>query len=126
MEKCMRLLGMGLIALAIIPVASNAQSARLGAASISPPLGAAETHSSAVRGPTLESAAIGFRLASSPSADIDYSKAKRRSAHRDDLALVVVGVAAMAAGSVIGGTSGTVFLVGGAIIALVGLYNLVE
>jgi hypothetical protein len=63
---------------------------------------------------------------SSTGADVDHSNVKRRSAHRDDLALVVVGVAAMAAGGVIGGTPGTVFLVGGAIIALVGLYNLVE
>ena len=122
----MRLLGMSLVALAIIPIASNAQSARLGAASISPPLGAAETHSNAARGPTLESAAIGFRLASSTAADVDYSKVKRRPAHRDDVALIVVGAGAMAAGGIIGGTAGTVFLVGGAIIALVGLYNLVE
>jgi hypothetical protein len=125
MEKCMRLLGLSLIALAIIPITSNAQSARA-AAGLMPPQGAAEAHSGAVRGPTLESAAIGFRLVSSTGADVDYSKVKRRSAHMDDLALIVVGVAAMAAGGVIRGTAGTVFLVGGAIIALVGLYNLVE
>jgi hypothetical protein len=39
---------------------------------------------------------------------------------------MVVGVGAMIAGSFIKGTAGTVFVVGGALIALYGLYNFLE
>lgn len=41
-------------------------------------------------------------------------------------ALMVVGVAALVAGAVIGGTPGTIVMVGGAVIGLIGLYNYLQ
>lgn len=41
-------------------------------------------------------------------------------------AMMVVGVAALVAGAVIGGTPGTIIMVGGAVIGLVGLYNYLQ
>lgn len=41
-------------------------------------------------------------------------------------AMMVVGVAALVAGAVIGGTPGTIVMVGGAVIGLVGLYNYLQ
>jgi hypothetical protein len=121
----MRVLAISLIAFAILPISTYAQSTPPGAAAASP-VEAVSVRTSTAHGPTIESAAAGFRLAPSTVADLNHSKVRRRSASHDAVVLIVVGVAAMAAGAFIGGTAGTVFLVGGAIIGLVGLYNLLE
>lgn len=41
-------------------------------------------------------------------------------------ALMIVGVAALVAGAIIGGTPGTVVMVGGAVIGLIGLYDYLQ
>lgn len=121
----MRVLAMSLFAFAIIPISTSAQSTTPAPATVPPAQAMTEVQTSTSHGPTIESAAAGFRLA--PSTVADFNSAKpRRSASHDAAVLIVVGVAAMAVGAFIGGGAGTVFLVGGAIIGLVGLYNLLE
>jgi hypothetical protein len=123
----MRVLVLSLIALSIVPVAGNAQAMRSGAMAISSPQSGSETSTHIASGPTIESAAVGFRLAPSKvDAVSGESKARRRSGDSQDIALIIVGVAAMIAGGVIGGTAGTIFLVGGAFVGLYGLYNLLQ
>lgn len=41
-------------------------------------------------------------------------------------AMMVVGVAALVAGAIIGGTPGTIIMVGGAVVGLLGLYDYVQ
>lgn len=118
----MRLFTLSLIALAIVPVAGHAQTARSGAAPIS---SATQIH--VANGPTIQSAAIGIQRAPANVATASsLSKAPRRSAAQHNVALVVVGAGAMVAGSFIDGTAGTMFMVGGAIIGLYGLFHLLQ
>ena len=78
------------------------------------------------RGPTLESAAVGVRAASmKPGASAPRSRA-RSSGIGHPAALMVVGGGAMVAGSFMDGEPGTFFIVGGALVALYGLYQLVR
>lgn len=123
----MRVLVLSLIALSIVPIAGNAQAMRGGAITVSSPQPGSETRTHTASGPTIESAAVGFRPAPSKvDAVSGESKARRRSGDSQDIALIIVGIAAMVAGGVIGGTAGTIFLVGGAIVGLYGLYNLLQ
>jgi hypothetical protein len=126
----MRFIAAGIITLALFPATSSAQSAHRSPASafaVSPaPAPAASTGGS--NGPTIEMAAVGVRPAPSK---VDATQARARAARRSSGvghagALIVVGAGAMVAGSVIDGEAGTVFLVGGALIALYGLYLLVQ
>jgi hypothetical protein len=121
----MRVLAMTVFAFAIAPISTRAQSTTPAAATVPPAQAVTDIQTSTSRGPTIQSAAAGFRLAPSTVADLNSAK-PRRSAQHDAVVLIVVGVAAMAVGAFIGGGAGTVFLVGGAIIGLVGLYNLLE
>ena len=78
------------------------------------------------KGPTIESAAVGVRLAPT---NIDAAEARaraRRSGVGHAGALMVVGGGAMVAGSFMDGEPGTFFIVGGALVALYGLYLLVQ
>lgn len=43
-----------------------------------------------------------------------------------DRAMMIVGVAAILAGAVVGGTPGTVIMIGGAVVGLVGLYGYLQ
>ena len=43
-----------------------------------------------------------------------------------DEAMMVVGVAALITGAIIGGTPGTIVMVGGAVVGLIGLYNYLQ
>ena len=118
----MRLLTISLIAFATVPVAGHAQTARSGATPIS-----SEIQIHTASGPTIQSAAIGIQRApANVAAASSLSKAPRRSAAQHNVALVVVGAGAMIAGSYIDGTAGTMFMVGGAIIGLYGLFNLLQ
>ena len=118
----MRLSTISLIAFAIVPVAGHAQSARSAATSVP---SAVQIHTAS--GPTIQSAAIGIQRAPASIATVSsVSKAPRRSAAQHNVALVVVGAGAMIAGSYIDGTAGTMFMVGGAIIGLYGLFNLLQ
>ncbi|HET6780774.1 MAG TPA: hypothetical protein VFH67_01625 [bacterium] len=107
----MRFLAISFIALALIPGASNAQ----------------QSAKPSQNGPTLQSAAVGFRV---PEVKVDASTkvtaAPIRRGAGQDVALMVVGVGAMIAGALIEGTAGTIIIIGGAAMALYGLYNYLE
>ncbi len=108
----MRFLAISLCALAILPTASGAQQ---------------PAHNSA-KGPTFQAAAVGFRLNDSKvDASTRVTAASVVHQHAgQDVALMVVGVGAMIAGALVGGTAGTIIIIGGAGMALFGLYYYLE
>ena len=122
----MRLIAIGIVALALIPGSGSAQSARHSSTSAfaapAPPATAVQEH----KGPTIELAAVGVRLAPTT---VDASVSARR-ARRSGIghagALMVVGGGAMVAGSFMNGDPRTFFVVGGAVVLLYGLYLLVQ
>ena len=108
----MRFLAISFCALALLPAASNAQQ---------------PTHTSA-KGPTLQAASVGFR---SNEVKVDASTKVTAAAaiprHQgQDVAFMVVGVGAMIVGALVHGTAGTIIVIGGAGVALYGLYNYLE
>jgi hypothetical protein len=105
----MRFLAISSFALALlaIPAVSNAQ----------------QQNQSAPKGPTLQAAAVGFRPSEMK---VDAStKTTAAAIRRNDknVALMVVGAGAMIVGAIVGDTAGTIILIGGAGMALYGLYN---
>lgn len=111
MENEMRFLAISFFALALIPAASGAQQSAA-------PL---------AKGPTLQAAAVGFRVAETKvDASTKVTAAPIRRGAGQDVALMVVGVGAMIAGALIGDTAGTIIIIGGAGMALYGLYNYLE
>ena len=108
----MRFLAISFFALALIPVASHAQQS-------AQPL---------PKGPTLQAAAVGFRVNEvKVDASTKVTAAQvRRGAAGQDVALMVVGVGAMIVGALVGDTAGTIILIGGAAMALYGLYHYLE
>lgn len=107
----MRFLAISICALCFIPAASQAQRVLNSKA-----------------GPTLSAAAVGFRV---PGGKVDASTkitaAPLVARHQgQDVALMAVGVGAMIAGALIGDTPGTIILIGGAGMALFGLYHYLE
>jgi hypothetical protein len=111
MENEMRFLAISFCALALVPAASNAQQSN----QVSP------------KGPTLQAAAVGFRV---NEAKVDASTrvtAPLVARHQgQDVALMAVGVGAMIAGALIEGTAGTIIIIAGAAMALYGLYHYLE
>jgi len=108
----MRLLAISLCAIAVLPaVSSGQQSAKL-----------------APQGPTVQAAAVGFRVAASKvDASTKTTASPIVSRHQgQDVALMAVGVGAMIAGALIGSTAGTIIIIGGAGMALFGLYHYLE
>ncbi|MEO8911159.1 MAG: hypothetical protein ABI408_13180 [Gemmatimonadaceae bacterium] len=108
----MRFLAMSFCALAMLPAVSQAQqSAQLAPA-----------------GPTIQAAAVGFRV-SDAKADASTKSTASPVVPRhqgQDVALMAVGVGAMIAGALIGHTAGTIIIIGGAAMALFGLYHYLE
>ena len=107
----MRFLAISLCALAVLPATSSAQK--------SAPL---------KQGPTIQSAAVGFRV-SDAKVDASTKVASTGLVQRhqgQDVALMVVGVGAMIAGALIGGTAGTIVIIVGAGMGLFGLYHYLE
>lgn len=105
----MRLLAICFFTLALLPAAASAQ----------------QSLRSAQAGPTIQSAAVGFRAAPA-NTDAGATAAQVRRGAGQDVAFMVVGVGAMIAGAIITGTAGTIVLIGGAAMALWGLYNYLE
>lgn len=108
----MRFLALGVCALALISGSSNAQ----------------QSTATAAKGPTLQSAAVGFHV---NEARVDASTSTTAAPlvprHQgQDVALMAVGVGAMIAGALIGETAGTIIIIGGAAMALFGLYHYLE
>lgn len=108
----MRFLAIGFLALALAPAASSAQQS-------AKPL---------ANGPTYQAAAVGFRVNEvKVDASTKVTAAQvRRGAAGQDVALMVVGVGAMIVGALVGDTAGTIILIGGAAMALFGLYHYLE
>ena len=117
-----------LIAAAMLPMGAHAQAqATRAAASPVAVQAASEVRMQASTGPTVQAAAVGIRVAPAAApAEATKAKSRRRSGINQDVALMIVGVSAMVAGSFIDGTGGTVFLVGGAAIGLWGLFNFLQ
>ena len=79
---------------------------------------------SAVAGPTLAGMRAGVH-ARETSRPAQPTMAMRGNLGQDR-ALMVVGVAALITGAIIGGTPGTVIMVGGAVVGLLGLYDYLQ
>jgi hypothetical protein len=112
LENEMRFLAISFCALALVPAASNAQQ--------SAPVPS--------KGPTLQAAAVGFRASEvKVDASTKVTAAPLIRRHQgQDVALMAVGVGAMIAGALIGDTPGTIIIIGGAAMALYGLYHYLE
>src|SRR4051812_16952389 len=108
----MRILATCFCALALLPGISNAQ----------------QSVQLAPSGPTLQAAAVGFRTSDSKvNGSTKVTTAPILARHQgQDVALMAVGVGAMIAGALIGDTPGTIILIGGAAMALFGLYPYLE
>ena len=108
----MRFLAISFCALALVPAASGAQ----------------QSANPLANGPTLQAAAVGFRASEArvdASTKVTAAPIVRRN-QGQDVALMVVGVGAMIAGALIGDTAGTIIIIGGAGMALFGLYHYLE
>jgi hypothetical protein len=109
----MRFLAISFCAIALMPAAANAQQ---------------QSKQISAKGPTLQSAAVGFRVAETKvdaSTKVTAAPIVRRH-QGQDVALMAVGVGAMIAGALIGDTAGTIIIIGGAGMALFGLYHYLE
>ena len=73
-------------------------------------------------GPTIDAVVTGFR-APSASADSASSPLLQTRRERQSVALMIVGGAAIVVGAIIGDDVGTIFMVGGAVALLIGLYK---
>ena len=107
----MRFMAVSVCALAVISGASNAQQ-----------VSGAET-----KGPTFQSAAVGFQLnASKVNASTKVTAAPCCRNQGQDVAMMAVGVGAMIVGAIVGDTPGTIIIIAGAGVALFGLYHYLE
>lgn len=78
-------------------------------------------------GPTLQSAAVGFHVNEAKvDASTRVTAALQRPRAGQDVAMMAVGVGAMIVGGLVGDTAGTIILIGGAAVALYGLYHYLE
>jgi hypothetical protein len=110
-ENEMRFLAISFCALALLPAASNAQQ---------------PTQTSA-KGPTVQAASVGFRANEvKVSASTKVTAAQIGRHQGQDVAMMAVGVGAMIVGALVHGTAGTIIVIGGAGVALYGLYHYLE
>ena len=72
-------------------------------------------------GPTVDGSATAFRSIASAS-DFSALEMQRRQSAGKPVALIIVGGAAILVGAIIGDAPGTLFMVGGAVALLYGLY----
>lgn len=82
---------------------------------------AADRQALAAPGPTVENTATAFRVLANVSDSTAMEMQRRQSAGKP-VALMIVGGAAILVGAVIGDAPGTLFMVGGAVALLYGLY----
>jgi cytochrome c biogenesis protein CcdA len=107
----MRFLAISFCALALLPAASGAQ----------------QSAQNSVKGPTLQAASVGFHLNDAKvDASTKVTAAPIRRHEGQDVALMVVGVGAMIVGALVHDTAGTIIMIGGAAVALYGLYQYLE
>lgn len=79
----------------------------------------------AAAGPTVAASAVGIRRAQ-PAKTLNAPSTDARLGAGRNVAMMVVGGAALIIGAVIGGTAGVLIAVAGAAIGLYGLYNFVQ
>jgi hypothetical protein len=109
-EKEMRFLAISFCALALLPAAANAQ----------------QPTQTAAKGPTVQAASVGFRV-NEVKVDASTKVTAAPLRHQgQDVALMAVGVGAMIVGALVHGTAGTIIVIGGAGVALFGLYHYLE
>jgi hypothetical protein len=89
----------------------------------SAPQTAPESATVAQAGPTVRNAAVGVKA---PKMQLDPAPAPKPAETRQNEAMMIVGGAALVVGAIIGGTAGTIFMVGGAGVGLYGLYKYLE
>ena len=107
----MRFLALSVCALALISGSSNAQR-------VSRPES---------KGPTLQSAAVGFHLDEAKvNATTKVTSAPCCRNQGQAVAMMAVGVGAMIVGAIVGDTPGTIIIIAGAGVALYGLYHYLE
>jgi hypothetical protein len=116
-ENEMRFLAISIFALAMLSAVTNAQQ---------PTQTSGPTQASA-SGPTVQAASVGFRTNEvKVDASTKVTALPIRRHEGQDVALMVVGVGAMIVGALVGETAGTIIIIGGAGMALYGLYNYLE
>ena len=107
----MRFLALSVCALALVSGSSSAQQ-----------VSRAET-----KGPTLQSAAVGFHVNESKVDASGKVTAAPCCRHQgQDVAMMAVGVGAMIVGAIVGHEAGTIIIIAGAGVALYGLYHYLE
>ena len=107
----MRFLAISFCALALLPAATNAQ----------------HPTQIAAKGPTVQAASVGFRANEvKVDASTKVTAAPIDRHQGQDVALMTVGVGAMIVGAIVGHEAGTIILIGGAAVALYGLYHYLE
>ena len=109
----MRFLAISFCALAMLPAASAASAAQ-------------QPTQNSVTGPTLQAASVGFRVNEAKVDASTKTTVQIRRHEGQDVALMVVGVGAMIVGAIVGDTAGTIIIIGGAGMALFGLYHYLE
>jgi hypothetical protein len=98
------------------------------AVALLPAVASAQQSVQSLKGPTIQAAAVGLRVESAKvdaSSKVTLAPLVRRH-QGQDVALMAVGVGAMIAGALIGDTPGTIIIIGGAAMALFGLYHYLE
>ncbi len=105
--------------------ASALDSARVTADRVVPDSAARDGASPAAVGAPLTGLRAGLHAAERPRAD-QPTLAAPRAGLGQARAMMVVGLGALIAGAIIGGTPGTIIMVGGAVIGLVGLYDYLQ
>lgn len=90
------------------------------------PASPASNQTRAAAGPTLSSSAVGIQRAPVAAANKPAAPAEARLGAGRNVALMVVGGAALIIGAVIGGTAGILIAVAGAAVGLYGLFHFVQ
>lgn len=109
-----RLFVVGAIVAAAAPLTGHAQEAT-------------EMRSGAGAGPRVETTATAFRQVTQQRLDsLATSMQRRRQTGGKSVALMIVGGAAVVLGAVIGDDVGTLFMIGGAVALLIGLYQYLQ
>jgi hypothetical protein len=86
-----------------------------------------QTHDTASVGPVLRSSAVGVQSLHARTLPLDPSGALAARPSRDQSrAMMIVGGGALLVGAIIGGDPGTVIMVGGVVVGLIGLYNYLQ
>jgi hypothetical protein len=100
------------VVIAVTPLAAHAQQPN-------------DSRSELTAGPRIEATATAFRQLTYQRLD-DLASMQRRTRESKSVALMIVGGAALVIGAVIGDDVGTLFMIGGAVALLIGLYQYLQ